>query len=152
MVMFSKRCLSLHAALVLHFLIAPTPSFNAANLERKESETAIPGLSYGEVEDLPKPKTIFFGAGIDNILADAAEWKNRGIDAFFVDYVAREWSTDIWSTDGKPWTIGDSDETLQKAKAAAAICRENDQQTPAIRHLRPRGRIRWNRTRYRVHQ
>ncbi|MCA9417987.1 MAG: hypothetical protein KC917_17055, partial [Candidatus Omnitrophica bacterium] len=114
---------------VFFFFCETTPSLNAANLERKESEAAIPGLSYGEVEDLPKPKTIFFGAGLDNILADAAEWKERGIDAFFVDYVAREWSTDIWSTDGKPWTIGDSDETLKKAKKAAAICRENNQQT-----------------------
>ncbi|MCA9412771.1 MAG: hypothetical protein KC944_16270 [Candidatus Omnitrophica bacterium] len=114
---------------VFFFFCETTPSLNAANLERKESEAAIPGLSYGEVEDLPKPKTIFFGAGLDNILADATEWKKRGIDAFFVDYVAREWSTDIWSTDGKPWTIGGSDETLQKAKAAAAICRGNDQQT-----------------------
>ncbi|MCA9441500.1 MAG: hypothetical protein KC964_11880, partial [Candidatus Omnitrophica bacterium] len=55
---------------VFFFFCETTPSLNAANLERKESEAAIPGLSYGEVEDLPKPKTIFFGAGLDNILAD----------------------------------------------------------------------------------
>jgi len=170
--MLSKIHLSPLASILCFLSLAP--SLNAANFERKESETAVPGLSYGEVEDLPNPKTIFFGAGIDNILADAERWKERGIDAFFVDYVAREWSTDIWSTDGKPWTIGESDETLQKAKRAAAICRENEQQTflkiafdhhldwfddilwqranNNFRHLRARGRFRWDRPRYRVHQ
>lgn len=111
-------------ALTLLLLIVSTGIVGAAPvLERKPSETAVPGLTYGTVEELPRPKTIFFGAGIDDILADAEEWKRRGIDAFFVDYVAREWSTDIWSTDGKPWTIGESDETLQKARKAAEICR-----------------------------
>jgi hypothetical protein len=97
--------------------------------KRSESETAIPGLSYGEVTDLPKPRTIFFGANIDNIIADAEEWKRRGIGAFFVDGVAREWSTDIWAADGKAWTIGESDETLKKAKQAAAICKKIGSET-----------------------
>ena len=72
--------------LIISFLSIPPLAhpLDAKNLERQESETAIPGLSYGQVEGLPIPKTIFFGAGIDNILADAPEWKNRGIDAFFV--------------------------------------------------------------------
>ena len=97
--------------------------------ERRESEIEEPGLHYGHCDELPLPKTIFFGAGLDNILADARQWSRRGVTAFFVDYVAREWSTDIWATDGKPWTIGESDETLQKARRAAALCREIGSQT-----------------------
>ncbi|MCF6286628.1 MAG: hypothetical protein L3K26_15755 [Candidatus Hydrogenedentes bacterium] len=116
--------------LLLTILVLPSsPALEAKNLARNESETAIPGLSYGEVKNLPKPKTIFFGANIDNIIADAEKWKRRGIDAFFVDGVAREWSTDIWAADGKAWTIGASDETLQKAKEAAAICKKVGSET-----------------------
>ncbi len=91
-------------------------------LMREESETPMPGLTYGQSDELSLPKIIFFGAGVDNIIADAETWARRGVQAFFVDYVAREWSTDIWARDGKPWTIGESDETLQEAKQAAAIC------------------------------
>ena len=115
--------------LLLGFLSLNVCAADAPVRERKESETAIPGLSYGEVEDLPLPKTIFFGAGIDNILADAEEWKRRGITAFFVDYVAREWASDIWATDKKPWTIGESDETFQKAQKAAELCKRIGSET-----------------------
>jgi len=94
-----------------------------------ESETAEPGLTYGHTDALPLPKTIFFGAGVDDIIADAEEWKRRGVTAFFVDYVAREWSTDIWAGDGKPWTIGASDETFQKARQAAEICKRIGSET-----------------------
>ncbi|MFV2067552.1 MAG: hypothetical protein ACC645_11275 [Pirellulales bacterium] len=97
--------------------------------ERRESEVPEPGLHYGRCDELPLPKTIFFGAGLDNIVADARAWSRRGVTAFFVDYVAREWGTDIWATDGKPWTIGRSDETLQKARKAAALCKEIGSQT-----------------------
>ena len=62
-----------HKTLAILFLVISTTvqithALDAENLQRNESETAIPGLSYGEVEGLPQPKTIFFGAGIDNIL------------------------------------------------------------------------------------
>jgi len=97
--------------------------------KRLSSDTAVPGLSYGHTDELPLPKTIFFGAGLDDIINDADAWEALGIQAYFVDYVAREWSTDIWATDGKPWTIGDSDETLQKAKRASAICKEKGAET-----------------------
>lgn len=83
-----------------------------------------PGLHYGTAKDLPLPKTIFFGAGLDDILADAEEWSHHGVNAYFVDFVAREWSTDIWAVDGKPWTIGAADETFQKAQRATAKSRK----------------------------
>lgn len=88
-----------------------------------------PGLHYGAAKELPLPKTIFFGAGLDDILADAEEWSRRGVSAFFVDYVAREWATDIWAADGKPWTIGAADETFQKAQRATAKCRKIGSET-----------------------
>lgn len=93
------------------------------NEKRKPSADVEPGLHYGKVSELPLPKTIFFGAGLDDILADADEWAHHGVNAYFVDYVAREWSTDIWAVDGKAWTIGAADETFQKAKRASAKCR-----------------------------
>lgn len=96
---------------------------------RNDSEVAEPGLDYGRSARLPLPKTVFFGAGVDNISADAEAWSRRGVKAFFVDYVAREWSTDIWASDGKPWTIGASDETLQKARQAAALCKKIGSET-----------------------
>ncbi len=92
--------------------------------ERKPSTTVEPGLHYGKVDELPVPKTIFFGAGLDDILADGEEWSRHGVNAYFVDYVAREWSTDIWAVDGMPWTIGAADETFQKARRATAKCRK----------------------------
>ena len=96
---------------------------------RIPSDQAVPGLTYGQSEALPLPKTIFFGAGLDDIGNDFDAWSEHGIQAFFVDYVAREWSSDIWATDGKPWTIGASDETFQKAQKASAICRAHGAET-----------------------
>jgi hypothetical protein len=101
----------------------------AEKLQRNDSEIAERGLHYGRSAALPMPKTIFFGAGLDNIIADTQQWSNRGITAFFVDNVAREWSTDIWARDGKPWTIGGSDETLQQARKAAALCKSTGSET-----------------------
>jgi len=89
-----------------------------------ESRRAEPGVTYGASADFPLPKTILFSTSPDEIIADAEEWRNRGINAFFLDYVARDWSSDIWAADGEPWTIGDSDKTFQKVKKANAIARQ----------------------------
>ncbi|MFH1744420.1 MAG: hypothetical protein ABIH23_35910, partial [bacterium] len=95
---------------------------DVSNAPKQASEIAEPGLIYGKVDDLPLPKTILFSAGPDQIIADAEEWSRRGINAFFLDFIAREWSSDIWAKDGKPWTIGESDDNFQKAKKANEIC------------------------------
>ena len=116
-------------------LATTSPGVNAADSSRQPSApdlaslTAEPGLTYGKATALPVPKTILFSAGPDHIIADAEEWSRRGINAFFLDFVAREWSTDIWARDGKPWTIGESDETFQKAKQANEICRRIGSET-----------------------
>ena len=99
---------------------------HAPDLASKKAEE---GLTYGKSNELPLPKTVLFSAGPDHIIADAEEWSRRGINAFFLDFVAREWSSDIWARDGKPWTIGESDETFQKAKQANEICRRIGSET-----------------------
>lgn len=111
--------------MVVALIAAGTARADTPIAEQPKPSTIVePGLHYGKVDGLPLPKTIFFGAGLDDILADAEEWSRHGVNAYFVDYVAREWSTDIWAVDGKPWTIGAADETLQKAKQATAKCRK----------------------------
>ena len=95
----------------------------------QESAKAEPGLTYGKVPDLPTPKTILFSIGPDDILADAEEWARRGVNAFFLDFVARDWSSDIWATDGKPWTIGASDDTFQTTCKANDLCRRIGSET-----------------------
>jgi hypothetical protein len=104
-------------------------SFSDAKVDRPPSEIAEPGLSYGAVPDFPLPKTILFSAAPEEIVADAEEWERRGITAFFMDDTAREWSSDIWAVDGKPWTLGESDETFQKAKQANEVCRRIGSET-----------------------
>ena len=101
----------------------PTPLTQGGSTEVE------PGLTYGKSDALALPKTIIFSASPDEIIADAEEWARRGIQAFFLNYVAREWSSDIWARDGKPWTIGASDETFQKAVQANAVCRRIGSET-----------------------
>jgi hypothetical protein len=89
-----------------------------------ESRQAEPGMTYGAPADFLLPKTILFSASSDEIIADAREWQQRGVNAFFLDYVARDWSSDIWAADGEPWTIGESDKTFQKTKQATSVARK----------------------------
>ncbi|MCP4641283.1 MAG: hypothetical protein GY851_12650 [bacterium] len=103
--------------------VAPTRSLQDAARE------AEPGLTYGQGEPSSPPKTLVFSATPDNIIAHAEEWQRLGIDGFFLNKVVREWSDDVWATDGKPWTIGESDETFQKTKQANAVCRELGMET-----------------------
>ncbi len=86
-------------------------------------------LSIDENNYTNPPITILFSASPDQIIADAELWKKQGVDAFFLDYVAREWSSNIWDTDKKPWTIGEEDETFQKTVLANKICKELGMQT-----------------------
>ncbi len=95
---------------------ASTPSLD------KIAVTAEPGVMYGIGEDASLPKTLVFSATPDNVIAHAEEWHALGIDGFFLNKVVREWSDDVWATDGKPWTIGESDATFQKTRKANAIC------------------------------
>jgi len=84
---------------------------------------AKPAVAYGTLPGFPLPKTIVFSVGPDEIIADAQAWQQHGVSAFFLDFVARNWSSDVWATDGEPWTIGASDKTFQKTKQATAVAR-----------------------------
>ncbi len=97
--------------------VLPAQAQLTAELEARNAE---PGVTYGSVPSVPLPKTILFSAGPEEIAADAEAWQQHGVSAFFLDYVARDWSSDVWATDGEPWTIGASDKTFQKVKQATA--------------------------------
>jgi hypothetical protein len=84
---------------------------------------AEPAITYGALPGFPLPKTIIFSVGPDEIIADAPDWRQHGVSAFFLDFVARAWSSDVWATDGEPWTIGASDKTFQKTKQATGVAR-----------------------------
>lgn len=100
------------------------PGQFAADLESRKVE---PGVAYGAA-NYPLPKTILFSVGPDEITADALEWQRRGVNAFFLDFVARSWFDNIWATDGEPWTIGESDKTFQKTKAATRVAHQLGQE------------------------
>lgn len=106
------------------FILADLAAWSAPAGPEFASQKAEPDITYGKNEGAPLPKTILFSVGPDAIIADAEEWSKRGVNAFFLDFVAREWSNDIWAADGKPWTIGESDEMLQKCRKANEVCKK----------------------------
>ncbi|MDX9972020.1 MAG: hypothetical protein RBU21_03410 [FCB group bacterium] len=89
---------------------------------RFDAKQAQPGVEYGTLPDLPLPKTILYSVSPDELLADAEAWTQAGFGAFFITGVAPEWSSNVWAADNEPWTIGQSDATLQKVKQATAKC------------------------------
>lgn len=97
--------------------------FCCAAAALKPSEIPERDIEYGTPDGYSVPKTILFSATPEQIAADAEEWCKRGISAFFLDQVARDWASDIWAADKEPWTIGTSDITFQRTKTAAAVCR-----------------------------
>ena len=117
--------------LLVLFLCSTVCADNSAKPKytRTPAQIAEPGLTFGKSNLLPLPRTLLYSAGADEIIADAEAWKKRGIDGFFLNGCARGWENDIWATDGKPWTIGKSDETFQKAKRANEICRSIGSET-----------------------
>ncbi len=90
---------------------------------RFDSKQAEPGISYGQTPDLALPKTLLYSVGPDELLADAEAWARLGFKGFFLTGVAGEWSSDVWSADKEPWTIGESDKTLQTVRQANGRCR-----------------------------
>lgn len=114
---------------IFAFLILAQAVCAAEIVKKLPSKTAEPGLKYGQTPVLPLPKTILFTGESPQLINDAPEWQRRGISAFFLNRIAREWSNDIWSTDGKPWTIGTADATFQITKAANAVCQKIGSET-----------------------
>jgi len=125
------RCLISRPAMMAVFLTFALLNIAPAQPAPMDAtaKPAEPGLTYGPAEGLSLPKTILFSASPDSIIADAEEWSRHGVTAFFMDNVAREWSDNIWAKDGKPWTIGESDEMFQKARQANEICQRIGSET-----------------------
>ncbi len=116
--------LPLAVAVWLFSLAEPPVTAQATGSQAADpAEIPEPGVHYGTVPGMALPKTVLFSIGPEDLARDAEAWVKRGVQAFFLDFVAREWSSDIWARDGKPWTIGPSDETFQKAKRANEKCR-----------------------------
>ena len=104
-------------------LIVPAAVVQAWEPANWDPTKAEPGTTYGTLPGFPLPKTIVFSVGPDEIIADAQQWRQHGVSAFFLDFVARDWSSYVWAADGEPWTIGASDKTFQKTKRATAVAR-----------------------------
>jgi len=119
----------LSLALTLAGTVHAADDAPSVEVTRLPSQYPEPGLTFGQCDELPLPRTLLYSAGPDEVIADAEEWKRRGIDGFFLNGCARGWPNDIWATDGKPWTIGESDETFQKAKRANEVCRRIGSET-----------------------
>ena len=126
-----SRCLSLLSLMLVCVAVYASDPL-PPGIKRELSQYPEPGLSFGPSNDFPLPKTLLYDASPDEIIADAAEWKKRGIDGFFMSGCMSGWSCDIWGVDGKPWTIGQSDDTLQKAKRATEVCSQLGMETIAL--------------------
>ena len=63
--------------------------------------------------ELKAPHTLLFSPIVPEYLQDTAnEWKATGYDGFLLANVMRNWSDDVWTTDGESGTRGDDDQTL----------------------------------------
>jgi hypothetical protein len=91
---------------------------------RFTAKQAEPGVMYGSVAQLPLPRTILYSVGADELVADAEAWTKLGFGAFFITGVAPDWSSDIWGTDGEPWTVGAADKNWQAVRKATERCRK----------------------------
>jgi len=87
-----------------------------------DGKQAEAGVSYGKVPELPMPKTILYAVSPASLKADAEKLVKLGYDAFFVTGVSSDWSTDIWGSDGEPWTVGRADKNWQMLRDANQRC------------------------------
>ncbi len=117
------------AAAVIVLILAAMAGAEDPSPPNLPSKVAEKDVTYGHDPNLVLPKTALFSATADEIAADAEEWAKHGFNAFFLDNIAGEWSSDIWGADGKPWTIGESDENFQKARKANEVCKKIGSET-----------------------
>ncbi len=91
---------------------------------RFAGKTGEANITYGTAGDYKLPKTLLYSVGLDELAADAETWSKAGIQGFFLTGLVGDWSSDIWATDGEPWTIGESDKTFKKTAETVAQCRK----------------------------
>ena len=94
-----------------------------------DGKQAESGIIYGNVPALPLPRTILYSVTPAALAADADHLRKLGFDAFFITGVASEWSTDVWGSDGEPWTVGRADKNWQLVRKATERCKQVDADT-----------------------
>lgn len=127
-ILFSNRLFTITLVLFLTFPFAfsQTSPYQAGpnRYPHFDRKTADAKVTYGQVPSLPMPKTILYSVSPTALVADADQLVKLGFDAFFITGVASEWSTDVWGTDGEPWTIGRSDKNWQLVRKATEHCKQ----------------------------
>ena len=64
------------------------------------------------------PQTLLFSPITPEYLGDTADdWKATGYDGFLLSHIMRDWSTDIWATDGDSTTRDENDQTFEQVKS-----------------------------------
>ena len=119
-------------AMILTCMTIPAEENFPPGFKRAPSQYSEPGLAFGRCDELSMPKNILYSASPDEIIADAEAWQERGIDGFFMSGCVSGWEGNVWATDGDPSTIGESDETFQRAKRATELCEQLGMETLAL--------------------
>lgn len=130
-----SRCLcelDLRPALVATLVCASAASFahdspyrpDPGRYPKFDGKQAVAGVTYGNVPELPRPRTILYSVSPTALAKDADSLRKRGFDAFFITGVASEWSTDVWGSDGEPWTVGHADKNWQLVRKATERCKQ----------------------------
>ena len=79
---------------------------------------------YTASAELKVPHTLLFSPITPEYLQDTAhQWKAIGYDGFLLANIMRNWSDDVWATDGERGTRGDDDQTLLRIKSCNEACR-----------------------------
>ena len=75
--------------------------------------------------EMRKPHTLLFSPITPDYLEDTAgEWKATGFEGFLLSGIMRDWSDDIWATDGDESTRGRGDQTFTRVKSCNDECRK----------------------------
>lgn len=75
--------------------------------------------------EIKPPYTLLFSPITPEYLQDTAgQWKATGFDGFLLSGIMRNWSDDIWATDGDDTTRGEDDQTFKRIKACNDECRK----------------------------
>ncbi len=75
--------------------------------------------------EIRPPHTLLFSPITPEYLQDTAgQWKATGFDGFLLYGIMRNWSDDIWATDGDETTRGEDDQTFKRIKTCNDECRK----------------------------
>ncbi len=75
--------------------------------------------------EITPPHTLLFSPITPEYLQDTAgQWKETGFDGFLLSGIMRNWSNDVWVTDGDRTTRGEDDQTFKRIKSCNDECRK----------------------------